>query len=79
MVAQHVQRDLRFERVQALGALRVGDVGGGPAAGALLEHLVAIEQRTLEARGHATADGGLARAHQPEEDDVALVGGPAYQ
>ena len=80
VLAEHLERDLRFERVQVLGPFRLGDVRSRLPIGALLEH--ARHRRAADAARRAatqTADGGLPGAHEAEEDDVAFVHGPAYQ
>ena len=39
-------------------------------AGELLDHVVAVQDRPIQAVTESSGDGGFARTHQPDEDDV---------
>jgi hypothetical protein len=69
---QRVQQGGRLEH--AIGGLTVGapDLADG-APGALLDHLVGVDERPPQPSGEELANRRLARAHQPDEDDVPGV------
>jgi hypothetical protein len=70
---QQLGDDLMLEGTEG-GLAVVGEDLADRAAGAPLDHLVAVGERQPEPGGEQVPDRGLARAHEPDQDDHGAAG-----